>query len=115
MNEESILMSVAKYIGLPENYAVFDPDLIMLVNSELSTLAQIGVVPDEGFKITGPDETWDQILGDTSNVEFIKEFVYIRVRLTFDPPTNSHVYDALKEKSNEIAFRILVATDKPES
>lgn len=119
--EDSILLSVAKYIGLPEDYSVFDPDLVMHINSELSTLAQIGAVPDTGFVITGPDETWDDLFDATdavgglpytrNSVQFVKEFVFIRSKIIFDPPQSSFVLKSLEDKANELMFRIEVATD----
>ena len=121
--EDSILLSVAKYIGLPEGYSVFDPDLIMAINAELSTLAQIGAVPNTGFVITGSDETWSDLfdaaeaeggLPNTRNsVQFVKEFVYIRVKMVFDPPQSSFVLKSLEDKANELMFRIIVATEQP--
>ena len=121
--EDSILLSVAKYIGLPADYPIFDSDLIMHINSELSTLAQIGVVPDTGFVITGSGETWDDLfdasdavggMPNTRNsVQFIKEFIYIRTKITFDPPSSSFALKSLEDKANELMFRIEVATDKP--
>lgn len=112
---DSILLTVSKAIGLPENYSIFDPDLILLINSELSTLIQLGGVPEDGFKITGVNETWTDLFGDRRDLEFIKEYIYLRVRLVFDPPQNSHVYDALKAKTEELQFRILVATEEAEA
>ena len=119
--EDSILLSVAKYIGLPEDYSVFDPDLVMHINSELSTLAQIGAVPDTGFVITGSDETWDDLFDATdavgglpytrNSVQFVKEFVFIRAKIIFDPPQSSFVLKSLEDKANELMFRIEVATD----
>lgn len=119
--EDSILLSVAKYIGFPANYDVFNEDLIMFINSELSTLAQIGVVPNTGFVITGATETWsdlfdasdaEDMLPNTRNsVQFVKEFVYTRVKTVFDPPSSSFVLKALEDRANELMFRIIAATE----
>ena len=119
--EDSILLSVAKYIGLPADYPIFNPDLIMLINSELSTLAQIGVVPSDGFVITGSSETWTDLFNASdavdgmpntrNSVQFVKEFIYIRVKLVFDPPQSSSVLKALEDRANELMFRIMAVTD----
>lgn len=121
--EDSILLSVAKYIGLPADYPIFDSDLVMLINSELSTLAQIGVVPDTGFVITGSNETWEDLfdasdavdgMPNTRNsVQFVKEFIYVRVKTVFDPPSSSFVLKALEDRANELMFRIMAVTDVP--
>ena len=60
--EDSILVSIKKTRGLTEEYQVFDPDFVMYINMALSTLTQLGVGPAKGFRITGPDETWDEFL-----------------------------------------------------
>lgn len=105
--EESILNSVKKMLGLEPNYDAFDLDIIMLINSALMTLAQIGVGPKAGYKITSSEETWSAILPDDRLVEAVKTYVYYRVRIMFDPPANSFVLDAIKEEMREAEWRIV--------
>lgn len=107
---ESILLSIKKLIGIDEEDTAFDKDLILLINAQFSVLYQVGV-GESGFTITGENETWADYLSDFSNLEMIKTYIAIRVKLIFDPPTTSFVADALKAKADEYEWRINVAVD----
>ena len=90
----------------------FQTDLIIHINSALSTLTQLGVGSIEGFAITGTDETWsDFLLGNRKDVEMIKSYVYMKVRLMFDPPQNSFLVDSLEKQCKEFEWRANVAVD----
>ena len=69
---ESILTSIKKMLGIPEEYDHFDPDLIMHINSVLSILTQIGVGPSEGFRIEDDLATWEDFLDDDTDYEAVK-------------------------------------------
>lgn len=110
--EESILISIKNMLGPDSDYDVFDNDIVMQINSAISVLTQLGVGPDEGFIVTGPDETWDQFLSARKDIEMAKNFVYMKVKMIFDPPANSFVLSNMKESCDEIGWRLSVATDK---
>lgn len=113
MPNDSILLSVAKYIGFESDYSVFDKDLIKSINTELFNLYQLGVGPDKPFSITGSSETWSDFLGDKEEYfECAKEYVYIRVKRVFDPPANGTLMDALTQEMREIEWRITVMVDE---
>lgn len=103
---ESILRSVAKNIGLPEEYNVFDPDLIMAINSVMSDLHQLGIGPEEGFEITDDVATWDDLLQGEIRLNSVKSYTYMRVKLMFDPPTTSYLIDAYQKQVDKAEFRI---------
>ena len=108
---ESILLSIKKLIGIPTDYKVFDKDLILLINSEFSTLHQLGVGTGNAFKIEDESSVWSDFSGDKDYIESVKELIGIRVRMIFDPPSNSFVLTALKEKADELTWRLNVADD----
>ena len=113
--DESILKTIKSMLNIEEDISDFDQDLIVLINSSLSTLYQLGIgtIP---FKITGTDETWSQLLdGKEYYLESAKELIYIDVKLVFDPPTSSMVMDAYKEKRKEDQWRIAAQVDMEES
>lgn len=112
--EESILTSIKKLLGIGEEDDTFDTDVIMHINSILSILQQLGVGPRTGYMITGYDDTWSDFMDRTEDDRFnmIKTYVYLRVRLLFDPPTNSFTIDAIKKQYEEIEWRITVAGDE---
>lgn len=112
--EESILNTIKKMLGPDSSYEVFDTDIIVHINSAFSTLAQIGVGPKHGFRITGPEETWGQYLGESIDLDSVKTYIYMKVKMVFDPPTNSFVQKAMEESCKEIEWRLNVATDPGE-
>lgn len=109
--EESILNSIKALLGPDSDYDVFDPDLIIFINGAISTLTQLGIGPSEGFRITGEDETWNDFLGDAKDIESVKTYIYLSVRLVFDPPSNSFVVSAFEKRLEELAWRLNVAVD----
>lgn len=104
---ESILNSVKKLLGIPEEYTQFDVDIIMHINSTFMTLNQLGIGPEEGFSIMSSVETWESYLGEITNLEAVKTYVANRVRLRFDPPQGSAHMDSLKRIIEEDEFRLL--------
>ncbi len=109
---ESILTSVKKLLGLTEEYAVFDRDLIMHINSVFMILQQMGVGPEEGFSITDATETWSDYMGEGSEIAAVKSYMALRVRLLFDPPQSSVTMEAIKNQIKELEYRLYIACDK---
>ncbi len=109
---ESILISVRKFLGLGETDSAFDTDLIILINSEFSTLNQLGVGPKEPFKISGVTEEWSSFIEDKKYLESVKEFIGIKVKIIFDPPSSSFVLNAYKEKAAELEWRLNAFEDR---
>ena len=111
---DSILTSIKKLLGIEESYEHFDADIIMHINSVLAILTQLGVGPADGFTIHDANETWADFLGDdASALESIKSYVYMKVRLLFDPPTSSAAIDSLNRLINEFEWRVNVMADTP--
>lgn len=110
---ESILTSVKKMLGITEEYTHFNKDIVMHINSVFSVLNQLGVGPDEGFVITGADALWTDFLPEGKKLEMVKSYMYLRVRLLFDPPTSSSVMDAVNRQASELEWRLNVAVDPP--
>jgi hypothetical protein len=105
----SILDSTKKQLNLDPDYDVFDLDLIMHINGGLTTLNQLGIGPAEGFAIAGSDEKWDAFLGSNNPLlSNVKTYVYLRVRILFDPPTSGFTLDAFKQQIQELEWRISV-------
>ena len=109
--EESIFKSIKALLGPDADYEVFDADILIFINTALSTLTQLGIGPAEGFRITGEDETWEDLLGDYKDLESVKAYIYLKVRLLFDPPSNSTVLNAYQEACKEYEWRLNVAVD----
>lgn len=111
--EGSILTDIKKLLGLDEDYTQFDLDIIIHINSALMVLNQIGVGPEEGFSISDKSKKWSDYLGTENNLEAIKIYIYLKVRLMFDPPTSSFVLEAMRREVTELEWRLMVKVDPP--
>lgn len=103
---ESILETVAKAIGIAENYDYFNSELIMHINTVLMGLRQLGIGPSEGFYISDNTATWNDFLGEDKNFEAVKTYMCLRVRMLFDPPTSSALMDSMKNQIAEWEWRL---------
>lgn len=110
---DSILTSIKKILGIPEDYADFDLDVMMCINTVLNILTQIGVGPLEGFTIRSDNETWTDFVGTDKRLEMVKNYVSIKVRLLWDPPQNSFLLENLKDQAKELEWRLNVQVDPP--
>ena len=108
---ESILTSIKKMLGIAEEYTHFDADLIMHINSVLSILTQIGVGPAEGFSIKDYSSMWEDFITEDSKLELVKSYIYMKVKLLFDPPLSSSVIESMNRIISELEWRIQVAVD----
>ena len=108
---ESILTSVKKLLGIEEAYTHFDPDIIMHINSVFMVLNQLGVGPTNGFRIEDDKDTWSDYMSDEDNIDAVKSYMQLKVKLLFDPPQSSAVMEAMKRMIDEFEFRLNVAVD----
>lgn len=108
---DSVLTSIKKTLGIVEEYTHFDEDLIMHINSVLLILNQIGVGPPEGFSIKDEFSVWEDFIPESQKLEFVKSYVYMKVKLLFDPPISSAVLESTNQMISELEWRIQVATD----
>ena len=108
----SILNDVKKMLGITEDYTHFDLDIIAHINSVLGILAQVGVGSAKGFLITGPNETWADFLKDSDDMLYmVKSYVYLRVKLLFDPPTVSSTLESYNRSISELEWRLYTQQD----
>lgn len=108
---ESILTTIKKMLGITADYDHFDADIIVHINTALMTLNQLGVGPDKPAFISSDMETWKGVFGDIENVEAVKTYIYLKVRMVFDPPTSSFVMEAMNRQASELEWRLNVQTE----
>jgi hypothetical protein len=110
---ESILTSIKKMLGIDEEYTHFDADIIMHINSVLMILTQLGVGPEEGFVIEDDTSTWVDFIPEANAAQFhaVKSYIYLKVKLIFDPPLSSAVIDSMNRQIAEFEWRLNVAVD----
>jgi len=108
----SILQSVKKMLGINPEYEEFDVDIILHINSVFSILSQIGAGPASGFMISDGSATWADYMEDSPELNNIKSYMYLKVRLLFDPPQNSAITKVIETQVTELEYRINYAVDK---
>lgn len=102
----SILNSTKKILGLDYSYTPFDADVITHINAVFSVLNQLGVGPVDGFYIEDSDENWDSYLIPTNQLNLVKTYMFLRVRMLFDPPGTSYLIDAMNNQIKEYEWRL---------
>lgn len=111
---DSILTGTKKILGIEADYTAFDHDIMMHINSVFGTLAQLGIGPPEGFMIDDETATWHDFFGDNLLYNPVITYVYLRVRLLFDPPTTSYLVEATKAQILELEVRLLMTREDAE-
>lgn len=112
--EKSILTSIKKLLGLAEDYTAFDTDIIIHINTVLMVLHQLGVGPEEGFTIKSVKDKWSDFVDDDANLEAIKTYIYLKVKLVFDPPQSGATMEALQNSIKEYEWRLNVQAESNE-
>jgi len=104
--EDDILRSTKKILGISSDYTAFDQDIIVHINSAIGTLSQLGIGPAEGFSISGEGTSWSEFTNDDAILNMCQSYIYLRVKLLFDPPSTSFALDAMKQQIEEFEQRI---------
>ena len=108
---ENILDSIKKLLGIDEMDLNFDQELIMHINSVFMVLNQLGVGPVGGFKISSNEEVWTDFVGTRLDLESVKSYIYLKVRLLFDPPQNSFLVSSIEKQIEEQEWRLQVQVE----
>ena len=111
---ESILASVKKVLGIDEIHTAFDEDIILHINSVFAILQQMGVGPENGFSISDDSAIWSDYIQDVNQLNFVKSYIYLKVRLLFDPPVSSGAIESINKLISELEWRLFIATDPVE-
>lgn len=109
---DSILNTIKKLLGIDSEDDSFDIDVMVIINSIIPTLSQMGIGPQNGFIVTTSDNKWQEYIGDSAiNIEGVKTYLYLKTKLIFDPPTNSTVIEALNNNLKELEWRMMLSVE----
>lgn len=112
---ESILTTIKKLLGIVEGCTDFDDVLVIYINSAFSVLHQLGVGPKEGFSIEDDEDEWtDFIRNDPSTLRNVRTYIYLKVKLMFDPPQNSALLESINRQILEHESRLNMVVDPGE-
>ena len=109
--ETSILTSIKKMLGVAEDYTEFDEDIITHINSVFLNLTQLGVGPQEGFMIEDNTAVWEDFIDNSIQLQAVKTYMYLKVKLLFDPPLSSSVTESFTRMIAELEWRLNAAVD----
>lgn len=109
--DTSILTTIKKLLGIEEEYTHFDADIIVHINTVLMILRQMGVGPSEGFSVEGASDIWSDFISDIQNFEAVKTYIYLKVKLVFDPPLSATVIASYEKVIAELESRLNMSAE----
>lgn len=102
----SILTSTKQILGIASGYTVYDADIIMHINSALSTASQLGVGPTGGFFINDATTTWEDLSLPDDQLSMLRTYVFLKTRYAFDPPQMGYLVEAVSNQIKEYEWRL---------
>lgn len=93
-------------LGISPEDTSFDVNVLMNINTALTILMELGLTEAEDQLVTDDKMTWDDLLGGRTDIEYVKTYVYQKVKMIFDPPTSTAAIDAMQRSINELEWRI---------
>jgi hypothetical protein len=109
---DSILNTIKKLLGIDATDTSFDTDIIIGINSAIFSLSQMGIGPNNSFILTSVDQKWSDYIGNSSiNLEGIKNYLYLKTKMIFDPPTSSTTIEAFNDNIKELEWRMMLAVE----
>lgn len=112
--QDSILITTKKVLGIDEGDDTFDLDITMHINSVFSDLHQlaVGPIPDQFF-IEDDKPTWADFLNHLAlPVMSVKSYMFLRVKLLFDPPPTSFAIESMQKQVDRLEWRLNVAMEE---
>lgn len=111
---ESILTSTKQNLGIAVSDTSFDADILLFINGVFSTLNQLGIGPEDGYSISDATPTWDAFIGSDKKKNSVRTYMYLAVRMLFDPPQTSYLIEALNKQKQELEWRLNVVRETTE-
>lgn len=108
---DNILASIKKLNNILEDDTSFDQELILYINSALMTIMQEWHGMDHAFRVEDGTETWDDLLGEDTDYEGVKDLIGLKVKMMFDPPSNSAVLQAINDQIRDLEWRLYIWKD----
>lgn len=108
----SILGEIKEQLGLGAEAVGFNPELVLHINAVLSDMNQLGLGPDDGFEITGPDEEWEDFLGNDPRYNNAKTLMFLRIKMLFDPPQVGYLLTAYEKMIDKAEWRLNIQREE---
>lgn len=108
---DSILDTIKKMLGILDTFTSFDADIIVLINSAFASLNQLNIGPDIVFSISDNSIVWNSFTDEPSYIAMVQNYIYLKVKLGFDPPTTSFAINSIENQIRELEHRLLIQSD----
>lgn len=108
---DNVLSSIKKLIGYSVEVVCFDADILMHINSCVPSLREFGVLPLVADLVIDEETKWSDIL-EKNNIGLIREYVYLSVKVIFDPPISSFVLESMNRQIQKDEWRITSIYDR---
>ena len=82
------------------------------INTAFSTLLDLGIGPKAGFAIMDKESKWSDYIEDWLQFNDVKTYIYLKVKLVFDPPQSSSVASSYASTVKELEWRICNRKDR---
>lgn len=109
--ENSILIDIKRLLGLVEEDTNFDADIIIHINTAFTILTQLGVGPIDGFHISDKSSIWKDFLNDNNKFNSVLTYVYLKVRMVFDPPQTSFLIESINRNIEQLEWRLVAQAE----
>ncbi len=112
MFDESILDSIKKMLGIEPSCEDFDSSIISHINTAFMTLNQLGVGPEKGYRIKNNSNEWKEFINEDMQLDDVKDYIYLKVKMIFDPPINGSIIESYKQTIQELEWRLMIKGDE---
>lgn len=109
--ENSILNDIKSMLGPSYDDNSFDTDIIIYINSIFTILRQLGVGPVTGYRIKDSNNIWSEFVKDEEMLDAVKMYIYLKVKLAFDPPLNASLVETFTNQAKELEWRLNVSVE----
>lgn len=109
--ENSILNDIKSMLGPTYDDESFDTDIIIYINSTFTILRQLGVGPKDGYHIKDKNNIWSEFVKDIEGLDAVKTYIYLKVKLVFDPPLNASLVESFNTQVKELEWRLNVSVE----
>lgn len=108
---DNILSSIKTLLNVEQSITAFDSELIMFINAAIAELIQGGVGPENGLEVTS-ETSWSTFSENTNIIGHSKHYVFCKVRLLWDPPSNSFIVNSFEKQAEESYWRAYMEADE---
>lgn len=109
--ENSILTDIKKMLGPSYDEDSFDTDITIHINSTFTTLRQLGIGPTNGYRIQNEENVWSEFVSDEEMLDSVKTYIYLKVKIAFDPPLNASLLESFENQIKELEWRLNVSVE----